>query len=250
MANDFSTIGLEIRDGAAYEALDARALREADGDRTVRTPDGSYAPWVVGDGVELWCYLDPEQRSNGFVPYFVGQARRRILLESRVTRAPLDGAFTGWFYDGGETIAPFVVDVPDYRAFDDLTLPFETTIALVGFARALDVHDDEAAFHSTGSGMAVRSFIPSGMFAAAAAETGSTDLPTSVGLLTGIVEAARQRYNVLTGRPYWWMRVDSLGGPIEIVADPSIPSAPPRAGCVVSAQCWLTGRPDREPLTV
>ena len=46
-----------------------------------------------------------------------------------MTRPPLDGAFTGWFYDGGETIAPFVVDIPDYRAFDDLTLPFETTIA-------------------------------------------------------------------------------------------------------------------------
>jgi hypothetical protein len=137
MASNFSTIGLRIGSEDDYRALDARALAHGDQTRRTVTAAGTYMPWVMGSGVELWTYVDPGGSSLGFVPHFAAQARMAVRLQSRVSRPAMEGSLDGGFYlwvlDDGDRSAelyPLVVDVPDFRAFDDLVLPIETTIAV------------------------------------------------------------------------------------------------------------------------
>ena len=100
-----------------------------------------------------------------------------------------------------------------------------TEVQLAAFAHELAVFADPDAYAEANEGRempyAAESFIPSGLFV-----TGDEPEPAAEAFLTGTVLAARGRLNETTGDAFWWARVRTLGGELEIVADPALLSAP------------------------
>ncbi len=251
MPSHFAAIGLDLPSRATYIELDARLLREADRRLAEVVEEGSYIPVDLGDGAEAWCQLEADGSSRGFVPYFAEGSCVLARLEERVQRpdeGPLDGGFLASMLDAeGRSLYPFVLDVPDFRAFDGLELPADAKVTVVGFAGSLVLHADEDAFRATGSPMSARSFIPTGTF-----EPGGKPIepPNAIAYLTGVVIDSASRLNRVSRRAYHSLTVETYGAVLTIVAGLDlIASALPAEGAVIEATCWLTGRPicDREP---
>jgi hypothetical protein len=116
-----------------------------------------------------------------------------------------------------------------------------TEVQLAAFAHELTVFPDSDAYADASEGRelphAAESFIPSGLFV-----TGEEPEPAAEAFFTGTVLAARGRMNETTGDPFWWARVRTLGGEIEVVANPVLLSGPVSAGAVVQGSFWLSGR--------
>ena len=47
---------------------------------------------------------------------------------------------------------------------------------------------------------------------------------------------------MVTGHPFWWALVDTLGGTFDVVIDPELLPAAPRRGNVLQGWFWLSGR--------
>ena len=56
-----------------------------------------------------------------------------------------------------------------------------------------------------------------------------------------MLEAA-VRVNTVSGMPYWWALVDTVGGTFDVVIDPELLPDPPRTGNVLAGWFWLSGR--------
>ena len=57
----------------------------------------------------------------------------------------------------------------------------------------------------------------------------------------GVVEAEERR-NTVTGRPFCWALVETVGGTFDVVIDPELLPDPPRAGSVLWGWFCLSGR--------
>ncbi|MEP7378940.1 MAG: hypothetical protein ABI725_05190 [Chloroflexota bacterium] len=236
---------MEIRTEAEYLALDRQFIKEvAAGDREA-TADGEYLRFDLGAGSEAWCHLDAQGRSAGFVPYFAASRPNRVRLDSRVASpaSPLDGAFIALALDGaGGGLFPFVFEVPDFRTHDRFSLPVTASVALAGFAHSVAIYRDESALRASGSTMAAKSFIPSGMFRPGGAPI---EPPQAYALMNGVVAAAEERTNRLTDRMFRCLAIDTYGMSLEVVVDPDLLPATPEPGSIAQLSCWLTGRPLR-----
>jgi hypothetical protein len=113
-------------------------------------------------------------------------------------------------------------------------------------ARTLTIHASPQALAESGSPMAAESLIPSGTFHPG----GEPKEPMQAeAILTGVIEAAEERSNPVTGGRFVWLRIHTLGAYLEVVADPSVlKGVAPVPGAIADLFGWLAGRPDREPL--
>ena len=66
--------------------------------------------------------------------------------------------------------------------------------------------------------------------------------PESHALIAGEVVEAAERQNAITGQPFWWALVDTVGGTFDVVIDPSLLGSPVYPGNVISGWFWLSGR--------
>ena len=66
--------------------------------------------------------------------------------------------------------------------------------------------------------------------------------PESHALIAGHVIEAAERRNAVTGQPFWWVLVDTVGGTFDVVIAPALLSDPVQAGNVVAGWFWLSGR--------
>ena len=121
------------------------------------------------------------------------------------------------------------------------------TLQVAAFAQQITVHDSEAAYHTAqaaqGTSFPSRSFVPSGLISPSGEPVTP---PESHALIAGHVLAAAPRMNSVTGEPYWWALVDTIGGTFDVVVDPPLLSGPIHSGNVVSGWFWLSGRVRRD----
>ena len=244
MPNHFSALGITVQSEDTFNEL---IYQTATSGTVIATPPGLYIFWAMGGGVELWAQATHERRLLGLNPHFSGSARMRVGITNRVERASdteLDGAFHGWANPAGDALDsgdyPFVVDVPDSDTYADLALPAVHTMQIAAFAHTLSVFADEEAYRSApqeqeGPRWATESFVPVGLF-----ETSGE--PPAHAMFTGRVLEAALRTNPATGASFFWALVRTLGGEIDVVADPELVQAPLVAGGVVQGMFWLSGR--------
>jgi hypothetical protein len=243
MSNHFSSIGLPIESEEELEEMAARMLEVGE---VISVKGGQYVRWTGAAGEEMWWQLQ-DDAVLGVNPHFAGRSSIRVGLQSRVRRAdatPLDGAFKVWVPAGDDGAEyPLVFDSPNALTYGDLELPGLAEAQIAAFAHELVCHDSEAAFYASQGGRtpkrAARSFIPTGLFAT---DGEKSPPPEAHASFTGqVVEAATYK-NGLTGLPYYWALVDTLGARVDVVADPSLLAAVPIAGNVLSGSFWLSGR--------
>jgi hypothetical protein len=258
MPSQFSTIGFTITSAEDLAALASRAAENAE---RISTPPGEYLKWAPPSGEQLWLQITPEGDAMGMNAHFAGKSSVRIAVEARVARpshTPLDGTFLAWANpSGGAGIAgdyPFVFDCPDAATHGDLPLPSTVTAQVAAFAQHVSVYSSAAAYVSSqaaqGMSSPSRSFIPSGLMSPDGAPR---DPPEPHALIAGHVLEAASRVNTISGLPYWWALVESVGGTFDVVIDPALLTEAPRPGNVLAGWFWLSGRlmtgaPRRDPV--
>lgn len=246
MANHFSTLGFQVKTRQDFSALAMQAARAG---RTIEVESrGSYIIWTSGEGIELWVQINQQGQLTGLNPHFKGEAAMSVGLVSRVSRpddTELDGAFYGWAgaseHQPESGDYPFVFDAPDFRVFDVLELPRVANVGLAAFAHEISVYENEEAFRASGSRMAVESCIPSGTFHLGTQE-GQVDPPKSEVIYYGRVLETTILTNPFTHLPFYWARVRTLGGEIDLVADPTIVKGTISKDGIVGGLFWLSGR--------
>ena len=256
MPSQFSAVGFHVSSG---EDLAALASSVADKAYTINANEGQYLKWAPPTGEQLWLQVKRNGDAMGMNPHFSGKSSVRVAIEARVARdthTPLDGTFLAWANPpAGATTGgdyPFVFDCPDAQALGDLELPAVATAQVAAFAQQISVYESEATYHSSqaaeGLAFASRSFIPSGLMSP---DGHPVDPPEPHALLVGHVLEAEERRNSVTGTPFWWALVETIGGSFDVVIDPDLLSDRLCAGNIVSGWFWLSGRlrSNQEPKT-
>jgi hypothetical protein len=247
MPSQFSTIGFSITSG---EDLAALASHVADKAERISTPPGDYLKWAPPSGEQLWLQISPEGDAMGMSAHFAGKSAIRVAVEARVklaTHTPLDGTFLAWANPpeqaatGGDY--PFAFDCPDAATHLELMLPATLTAQVAAFAQQVTLFESAAAHAASqaaqGATSASRSFIPSGLISPAGEPVSP---PEPHALIAGHVVEADTRANAVTGTPFVWALVDSLGGTFDVVIDPELLPRMPRPGDVLAGWFWLSGR--------
>jgi hypothetical protein len=108
----------------------------------------------------------------------------------------------------------------------------------------LQVFADEKDLDKWRSGKiksASKSFVPSGLFAIDG-DLKEIESPQPIGLLAGEIMEFGLKINQLTGEKFYWFLVDTLGGEIDVVADPRYVSQEPQIGGILHGTFWLSGK--------
>ncbi len=247
MPNHFSALGFLVKTSEDLSNLAMQAVRAG---QEIEVPgQGSYIVWAPGEGIELWVQINQEGQIIGLNPHFKGEAIMPVGLTKRILRpkdTALDGAFYGWANapeddpEMGEY--PLAFDVPDYRVYDALQLPKVANIQLAAFAREIKVYEKKEALQATGSRMAVESCIPSGTFRLQSQGGGPIDLPESEVIYHGRVLETAMLTNPFTHLSFHWTRIRTLGGEVDLVADPAIVKSTIVKDGVAGGLFWLSGR--------
>jgi hypothetical protein len=246
MPSHLSNIGFQLETEGAFEQLAFRAYDEGE---AFETEEGTYVRWSPGEGVELWLQLDREDSIIGVNPHFTGGSLMRVGLTQRINRSEgslLEGAFYAWANPEGDEPEsgdyPFVFDTPDYHLHSALSLPSVVSVQLSAFAHELQSYESDQAYDESQPEeikFASESFIPSGMFAP---EGDSIDPPLAYAIFAGHVLETSIITNPATDNAFIWTKVRTLGGEVDMVADPALLNGPVVKGGVVSGSFWLSGR--------
>jgi hypothetical protein len=246
MPSQFSAIGFNVSSGEDLAALASRVAGRAD---TIDASEGQYLKWAPPSGEQLWLQVKRNGDAMGMNPHFEGKSEVRVVLEARITReghTPLDGTFLAWANqpaDGTGGDYPFVFDCPDAARHEALDLPALVTAQIAAFAQQIAVHDSQDSYEreqaAQGLTFGSRSFIPSGLFS----PSGDPVIPPEPhALIAGHVVHAAERQNSVSGEPFWWALVDTIGGTFDVVIDPALLDRPVQAGNIVSGWFWLSGQ--------
>lgn len=249
MVSNLSTIGLAFADDGVFNAAMGRLAAGAE--RRVTTPVGDYAVWRSSSAAELWFHMTPgNPEPIGLTPFFDGRSKAIVRATERIKRpedSPFEGALLAWMAPGadGAGAYPFVFDAVDFAALAGHALPADLTVRIAGFAHQVRAFPTPGAYEATQTSdpkFAAQSFLPIGMFAAAAPDAGAAQSPASTALLTGRVAAHRRLTNEETGQAFHWLLVDSFESSFDIVADPEAVEGEIVENGVVEVSCWLFGR--------
>lgn len=236
------SIGFLLSSPESLNSYISQALRR--GERHM-TPSGSYAVWSARCGAELWVKLAEDGGVLGINPFFSGNASMPAGLLYRVpveAGTALDGGFAalaGARPATGASDLPFEGDyqfsfnTPNFATYHDLALPSLQTVRLTGIARELAGFGEEGQFRSWQKGLGLepnpRSFFP-------------PPTPDEWGSFTGEILDAARLTNDLTGAPFWWAWVRTIGGEIDIVCHPDNLRGVLLPGGICSGSIWLTGK--------
>jgi hypothetical protein len=245
--SQFSAVGFTVSSGEDLAALASRVAERAD---TIDASGGQYLKWAPPSGEQLWLQVKRSGDAMGMNPHFAGKSSVVVAIEARVVRnaqTPLDGTFLAWANPppgataGGDY--PFAFDCPDAAVHETLVLPVRLEAQIAAFAQEITVYASPSAYDAAQAAQGLpfgsRSFIPSGIIS----PSGEPVIPPeSHALISGPVLEAAERHNAVTGLPFWWALVDTIGGTFDVVIDPTLLSAPVQAGNVIAGWFWLSGR--------
>ena len=164
----------------------------------------------------------------------------------RLDDSILVGAFQGWAEPSGDDPEsgsyPFVFDVPDYDRYHSLELPVVLGVQVAAFAHKLEAYASDEAYYAAQHRepkFAAESFIPSGLFTLGGE---AMTPPQALAILTGHVLDTALLTNPATGATFHWAWVRTLGGEVDVAADPEVPTGSLVPGGVISGSFWLSGR--------
>jgi hypothetical protein len=241
MPSHYSSLGFRFR---SADELGEFAERATDDAEVIETPRGAYYRWRSATGAEIWFQVDNDNQGVGAHPHFGGSSAMPIRATAAVRRpddTALDGAFHVWANPGAEADSgdyPFVFDCANFCEYADVSLPATGRVQLAAFAHALSFFDSEAAYMASQQKkirFASRSFIPASVF------TEKGEPPRSEASFTGHVLAAETKRNEAFGLDFLWASVETLGGVLDVVADPALLGITPKAGGILHGTFWLSG---------
>ena len=248
MASHFSAIGFPVH---TPEEMNKVVLQARDSGQVVKARQGFYKVWTVANAVEMWvgCHQATGLTAN---PHFSGAGRMKVRVTEIIPSEgyPMEGSIRGWADPDprkpDDGAYPLMLDLPDFDAVRrDLRTGSIITMQVAAFAHDLACFvNDEAFSDSQGEvKFAPESFITTGLFSV----TEEPVTPTAMGMFAGHVEEAHLLKNPETGASFYHLVVRTLGGTVDVVADPESIEGRPTVGGVVQGSFWLSGRVVQEP---
>lgn len=243
MASHFSSIGFKVTNREDFSDYFKQAYEYGE---KIITDLGTYIKWEVGNGIELWGQLDVNNNAIGLNPHFTGNSSMKIRVQNRIKRdndTILDGAFYCWAdpeETGEDGVYPFVVDLPNMEIYN-LNVPQIVMAQITGFAHELSAYRNDDEFDKAQASIpkfAAESFIPTGLFNT---KGNDDDQQQSMAIFTGHVIDTKKIINPITNLEFLWIKITTLGGEYDIVADPQIVNEEIVIGGVVSGTFWLSG---------
>lgn len=250
MASHFSAIGFPVAELADFQAFARHALHTSEGLRQAYAhPHGRYVLWTPGSGIEVWLETDPDgQAIRGMAPHFRGASEMRLGLIERCPdpQAPHAGGMQAWGAladdaDPAIGLFPLMVDLAAFALAP--SPPAIVTAQVAAFAHTLTCWPSEDAYDTAQEEdeirLAAEHFIPSGLFRP---EGGELEQPEAHAILGGLVLMTCRVVNPATQRVFHHMLVRTLGGTVDIVADPAVVKNDPVAGGIATGSFWLSAR--------
>ena len=258
MAGDASCIGLSVGGAEAWRDLTARASVKA---REVPSKRGHYLVWECPEGPQIWFHgerrRDGSRNITGFNFHFTGPSR----VPTNVTHLidapkagpwslerPYEGKLRGWAAPvpgagpEAEGEVSYLCDLPDYDVPRGWKPPRACEVQVAAFARELTIFPDADAFDAAQAGAnppaLSRALVSAGAVLGEAA-WGETEAAAQ---MTGIVMDFEERSNPLTDQAFLWMSVYTLGGTVDVIADPAAAAGVPERGAVVHGSFRLSGK--------
>jgi hypothetical protein len=221
--------------------------------KIVPCPQGIYYVFTDDSGAEMYLQANHSQELIGFNPHFKGKSKRSVGLTKSIERdsSELDGGYHAWANpsekDNPETTGeyPFVFDAPDFRTAGEIDFPKTMEIQLTAFAsNEFQIFASEQEYYDSQKDeikMASKSFIPSGMFLPDD-KTTPIEPPRPIGLFAGEIKDFELKTNSISKVNFYWFLVETLGGEVDVVADPKLITTEPKIGGIISGQFWLSGK--------
>jgi hypothetical protein len=248
--SNLSDIGFPTPDDKAVNEMIMHVLEHT---KPVKSSRGIYLIFSDDSGAEIYLQGNFEQELIGFNPHFSGKSRRKVSLTRTIERdsSELDGGFHAWanpaegLSESGDY--PFVFDVPDFRNVENLEFPQTVEIQLTAFAsndfKIFENDEDYQKAQESELNYASKMFVPSGLFAFDEND-GSIDMSVvrPIGTFAGEIKSFELKTNSLSGENFYALLIETLGGEIDVVADPKLIAQEPKIGGIVSGQFWLSGR--------
>ncbi|MEM7035792.1 MAG: hypothetical protein AAF570_02360 [Bacteroidota bacterium] len=236
--SNLSDIGFQVSGIDDFRALAEMVYYKGTG---FRAGESFYVRYHDASGAELWLQIDAHKKVVGMNPHFAGSLRRSVQVTDAISRSesPMDGAFAGRFpfqTPGSSDVQwkEFIFDMPDAYLLPSLRLPATVDLELSGFASQIECYPT-AEVPSLGN----EAYAFDGSTFSMVTDKGPNEAHASI---SGIVRAQDTRENRQSGRSFYWMKVETLGGELDLVADPAICNQPPVIGGVVAGTFWLSGR--------
>ncbi len=220
--SNLSDIGFPTPDETAINEMIIHVLEIA---KPIKSARGFYLIYSDPSGAEVFLQGNFDQELVGFNPHFAGSSRRAVTLGAAVERdsSELDGGFRA---NSTGVEGEFVFDVPDYRMVAEGELPRPAQIQLTAFA------SNDFKIGDAGSESA---FVPAPII--------DPEIPPRpIATISGRIIESEKRRNELSGEDFYWFKVVTEGGEVDIVSDPKWVLTEPNPGDGVSGTFWLSGR--------
>ena len=239
-------------DGCGLDRLRTLTLMSEQGE-FVETKAAKYLKLSVGDRLELWTQVVNGEPDANIHAYFVGESRFPVALIDRMPRKKIslsDGAFlcrskpcagAGWV--AGQI--PFVVDMPDYYRYDDLTLPRVAALQVMGSSKKVVAYESEEEYEEAnppddaGYGFYAMHFIPTYLIEPRKEDD---ELQYPLAEVSGFVLETDIITNPLTGLEFCWANIETICGEVDVVCSPHQLEGYLHKDGVVTASCFLYGR--------
>jgi hypothetical protein len=231
--------------GVAFRAHADALLQRSDARLTLDFPGGRTFTWHDVSGAAV-CFVAEEQPDGTSVlvcstPFLLGGGSMPVRVDGFSEDAECRHctyAHVSVLDEHEEERTKLVFQLgPRASAEDPMPVPgglAEAQItAVVEHVARFPSEADYYAAQTDDRPLAVRSFIPTGLF---------QDPPGPLGLLTGIVRTVEHRTNTATGQPFTVVELDGYPGSWLVALRAA--DVPPEltAGEVLRADCWLVGR--------
>jgi len=238
MAGHLDCIGLSVSTSDEFQSLISSLIDTAE---WISASDGSQlATWTDPSGALLTASTDPNGAIECVTPSFAASSRLRV----RPLDMPADEScrfcdlLHAEILDATDTMVyPVAAQIDDLAlSRGRIRLDQPATLRVSAFAEEIEAWPDEAAYLASQGGdykLATESAIPTGLFG---------QPPRSYLMLTGRVRQACQQTNGVTGLPFHWLQVETLGGTYDVLVADGDLEGTPAVGSIVQATCWVIGR--------
>lgn len=248
--SNLSDIGFPTPDEQAVNEMIMHVLEFA---VPIKCERGFYLKFSDASGAEIYLQGNFDQELVGFNPHFAGTSRRKVGITRMIERdsSELDGGFHAWANPSDADVeisgeCPFVFDTPDFRTVEIENFPIIKDVQLTAFAsndfQIFASEDDYYASQKDKPKFATNFFVPNGLLDFNTENWDENAPPRPIGSFAGEIKKFDRRTNQLSGQDFYWLLVETLGGEVDVVADPKLIPEEPKIGGIVSGQFWLSGR--------
>jgi hypothetical protein len=221
---------------------------QTNGLRTV-VLEGEY--WKLGleSGVELWSSLKTGMPESGLNPHYSGKSDVRVILRENLPNEDedwLEGSFYSNLVGGADFTDgfPLVFFSPNFYTISDRNVGRAANVQIAAFGEGeeVEVFDTSVEYEEYQKDnnyfFAEEALIPTGT----QDEDGNEVAPAQpTAIIAGKILEQRKIANEDTGKEFYWILAETLGGTYDIVVDPIYLSNKPIVGGIVFGSFWLSG---------